>query len=254
MGNNFDFGCHGNEIWNEAKFLCQVLTACKVSNKSNRRLLRYCTFIFSLSCSIASVTSYLSENEAENLENGDVHLAQIPDFEMEYFQNHMAHWGRWWLVFFFFFIFHALSFELNCFSNRMSPLRLGACIFSRALFNQLNKKFILCSMQSLPEIFRKNRRDFPENLPNIFWKYVSLISSKLVYIRMLYNRFFVFRKYTDNFQQISKILRTVWMDLVFQKLTFNRLQELLLNIIQLSLPLEQLLKSLVKSPHLKLII
>ena len=28
------------------------------------------------------VTSYLSENEAENLQNGDVHLAQIPDFEM----------------------------------------------------------------------------------------------------------------------------------------------------------------------------
>ena len=38
--------------------------ACKVSNKSNERLLRHCTFIFSLSCSIASVTSYLSENEA----------------------------------------------------------------------------------------------------------------------------------------------------------------------------------------------
>ena len=43
--------------------------------------MRYCTFIFSLSCSIASVTSYLSENEAENLQNSDVHLAQIPDFD-----------------------------------------------------------------------------------------------------------------------------------------------------------------------------
>ena len=30
------------------------------------------------------MTSYLSENEAENLQNGDVHLAQTPDFEMEY--------------------------------------------------------------------------------------------------------------------------------------------------------------------------
>ena len=77
MDNNFDFGCHGNEIGNGAKFLCQVLTACKISNKSNGRLLRYCTFIFSLSCSIASVTSCLSENEAKNLQNGDVHLAQI---------------------------------------------------------------------------------------------------------------------------------------------------------------------------------
>ena len=34
------------------------------------------------------MTSYLSENEAENLKNGDVHHAQIPGFEME---NHLAH-------------------------------------------------------------------------------------------------------------------------------------------------------------------
>ena len=91
MDNNFDFGCHGNEIHNEAKFLCQIITACKVSNKSNKRLLKYCTFIFSLSYSIASVTSYLSENEAENLQNGDVHLAQIPDFEVEHPENHLGH-------------------------------------------------------------------------------------------------------------------------------------------------------------------
>ena len=44
-----------------------------------------------MSCSITSVTSYLSENEAENLQNGDVHLAQIPKFEMEYLKNHLAH-------------------------------------------------------------------------------------------------------------------------------------------------------------------
>ena len=30
--------------------------------------MRYCTFIFPMSCSIASVTSYLSENEAKNLQ------------------------------------------------------------------------------------------------------------------------------------------------------------------------------------------
>ena len=30
------------------------------------------------------MTSYLIENEAENLQNGDVHIAQIPDFEMEW--------------------------------------------------------------------------------------------------------------------------------------------------------------------------
>ena len=102
IDSNFDSGCHSNKIWNEAKFLCQVLTACKVSNKSNRRLLRYCTFNFPLSYSIVSVTSYLIESEAENLQNGDVHLAQIPDFEMEYLENHLAHWGRWWLVLLYF--------------------------------------------------------------------------------------------------------------------------------------------------------
>ena len=28
------------------------------------------------------MTSYLNENEAKNLQNGDAHLAQIPDFKM----------------------------------------------------------------------------------------------------------------------------------------------------------------------------
>ena len=37
------------------------------------------------------MTSYLRENEAENLQNGNVHFAQIPDFEMEYLKNHLAH-------------------------------------------------------------------------------------------------------------------------------------------------------------------
>ena len=44
-----------------------------------------------MSCKIAPVTSYLSENEAKNLQNGDVHLAPNPDFEMEYLENHLAH-------------------------------------------------------------------------------------------------------------------------------------------------------------------
>ena len=63
----------------------------KISNKSNKRLMRYCTFILSMSCSVASVTSYLSGIEAKNLQNGDVHIVQIPDFEMEYLENHLAH-------------------------------------------------------------------------------------------------------------------------------------------------------------------
>ena len=37
------------------------------------------------------MTSYLSENEAENLQNDGVHLAQIPDFELEYLENYLAH-------------------------------------------------------------------------------------------------------------------------------------------------------------------
>ena len=37
------------------------------------------------------MTSYLRENEAENLRIGDVHLAQIPDFELGYLENHLAH-------------------------------------------------------------------------------------------------------------------------------------------------------------------
>ena len=37
------------------------------------------------------MTSYFSENKAENPQNGDVHVAQIADFEMEYLDNHLAH-------------------------------------------------------------------------------------------------------------------------------------------------------------------
>ena len=55
------FNYHGNEISNQGKFLCLILTACEISNKSNKRLLKYCIFIFSMPCSIAPVMSYLSE-------------------------------------------------------------------------------------------------------------------------------------------------------------------------------------------------
>ena len=58
---------------------------------------------------------YFSENEAKKLQNGNVQLAQIPDFVMVYLDNHLAHRieisdGL------YFCIFHALSFDLNlCF-------------------------------------------------------------------------------------------------------------------------------------------
>ena len=48
-------------------------------------------FHFLLLCSIVSVMSYLSENGSENLQNGNVHLAQIPDFEMDYLANHLVY-------------------------------------------------------------------------------------------------------------------------------------------------------------------
>ena len=37
------------------------------------------------------MTSYFSENEAENLQNDDIRLAQIPDFEMGYLEDHLLH-------------------------------------------------------------------------------------------------------------------------------------------------------------------
>ena len=40
------------------------------------------------------MTSYLHENEAENLQNGDVHFAQILDFGVGYLENHLANLGQ----------------------------------------------------------------------------------------------------------------------------------------------------------------
>ena len=77
--------CHFNN--SPAKFVPSLLTACKISNKPNKRLLMYCTFIFPISCRIVSVRSYLRENEATNLQNGDVPLVQT----MGYLENDLSH-------------------------------------------------------------------------------------------------------------------------------------------------------------------
>ena len=66
------------------------------------------------------MTSYLNENEARNLQNGDVHLAQIPDFKMRYLKNHLAIEVSDGSLF---CIFHALSFELNLLFDWTCPLR-----------------------------------------------------------------------------------------------------------------------------------
>ena len=65
--------------------------------------------------------SYLSEKEAQNLQNGDVHLAQIPDLKMRYFENHLAHWGSDGSLF---CIFHVLLFELDLFFDFLTRLTL----------------------------------------------------------------------------------------------------------------------------------
>ena len=37
------------------------------------------------------MTSYFSENAAENLQNGEYHLAQVPDVGLRYLENRLAH-------------------------------------------------------------------------------------------------------------------------------------------------------------------
>ena len=64
------------------------------------------------------LTTHLCENEVEILQNGDIHLAQIPDFEMGYIISRtiwhteviMAH----------FLHFYLLSFEPKLFFTRVS--------------------------------------------------------------------------------------------------------------------------------------
>ena len=65
------------------------------------------------------MTSYLSENEAKNLQNSDVHSAQFLTLKW----NISRTVGRIEVGDgSFFCIFHALSFELNFFSDRRFPL------------------------------------------------------------------------------------------------------------------------------------
>ena len=53
------------------------------------------------------MTSYLSENEAKNLQNGDIYAAQIPDFGMGYLENHLMHF----LSFRIFFPFNSSKYD-----------------------------------------------------------------------------------------------------------------------------------------------
>ena len=73
--------------------------------KQKTQELRYCTFLF-FQCR-ASVVSYLSENEAKNLQKGDIHPAQVPDFGMGHLGNHLGALRSVMAYFFaFFMLFH----------------------------------------------------------------------------------------------------------------------------------------------------
>ena len=67
------------------------------------------------------MTSFSSENEAKNLQNGDVHLAQVPDFIKCDISR--AIWRIQVSDCPLFCIFHAFSFERNLFFDRTCPLR-----------------------------------------------------------------------------------------------------------------------------------
>ena len=73
----------------------------------------------------ASVTSYLIENDANNLQKVDIHLAQIAEFRMsqESFGALRSMMAPYILH------FHPLSFELNFCFDRIFPLKFIKCNF-----------------------------------------------------------------------------------------------------------------------------
>ena len=81
--------------------------------------MRYCTFIFSMSCSIASVTSYLSGIEAKIYKMATSILLKFLTLKWNISRTI-------WRIEVgdgsFFCIFHALSFELNFVFDRRFPL------------------------------------------------------------------------------------------------------------------------------------
>ena len=66
------------------------------------------------------MASYLSENEAENLQNGDVHLPKISDFEMQLsrepfgaLRSVMARFSAFFTLFYLSFTFFRPEFRLS---------------------------------------------------------------------------------------------------------------------------------------------
>ena len=77
------------------------------------------------------MTSYLRENEAKNLQNGDVHLAQFLTLSWDISRTI-------WCIEISdgscFAIFHALSFELNYLFDRSFPLVYSKTVVTQLIF------------------------------------------------------------------------------------------------------------------------
>ena len=80
--------------------------------------------------------SYLSKNEAENLQNGKVHLAQIPEFEMEYLENHLEALR---LVIARCVAFFTLSFKLNFFRPDFPSIAL---VMQKLTYTDVGSAFV----------------------------------------------------------------------------------------------------------------
>ena len=87
------------------------------------RLMRYCTFIFSLSCSIASVTSYFIEKEAKKSKKMATYI--LLKFLTLKWNISRTIWRIEVGDGLLFCIFHALSFELNLLFDRRFPLNIS---------------------------------------------------------------------------------------------------------------------------------
>ena len=157
--NSLLFLNHSNKISNQAKFLCLILTVCKMSNESNKRLLRYCTLIFSMSCMIASVTSYLSENDAKICKMATSILLKFLTLKWDISRT------IWCIEVSdgsFFCIFHTLSFDLNSFFDRRFPLIMSPTIENSCLPMGLisHVKHSFHVFDHAPKIFERDKRFF----------------------------------------------------------------------------------------------
>ena len=105
----------------QAKLTCLLLTACKISNKSNKRLMRYCTFIFQY---LAALRLWRHILLKKRLKIYKMATSILPKSLTLKWNISRTIWrievGDGSL----FCIFHALLFELNFFFDRRFPLKL----------------------------------------------------------------------------------------------------------------------------------